>query len=393
MTLSQEKQLILKECTARVTEMQEDLRYLSLCTKPEQEIELPEKNIAKINDIFTKVDASGGAISKLGEQFSSMHHSHINHTVSHGFHIAGFFLSVFNFVRIPAIYLVAYLTDQKIPLNRGNNARWLHAAILLSLAVVALAVPALAPIIAFVGAGLSLGVSVFMLGKNLYQRYQLGRELRNIAHAITAADDAINLLHPQVFSLNELLQIVDTNDTCVAASEHIAALKEAYKTQKTTVIDLHKQQRLSQEKINVLNDYFMFDKSLAVAFASASVLGLVVSLFFPGIGLAIVAGVGIAAASYALLRIITPFVVQLARRIRPKNDVSPEVEQVEQDYRCDSSMSMFKALNAVDCLTTTAVMQHEAVLSSVEPSINPSRTVQITASFEPEPDHQSALTF
>lgn len=390
MTLSQQKQLIPKEYAARVTKMQDDLRSLSLCTKAEQEIELSAKNMAKINGIIAQVDESGAAISKLGEQFSSMHHSHINETVTHGFHLAGFFMSVFNFVRIPAIYLIAYLTNQKIPLTLGNNARWLHATILLGLAVVALSVPALAPIIAFVGAGLSLGVSVFMLGKKLYERYQLGRELKNITQAITTADEAMELLHQQVFSLNEMLKTVDNDDAFVMVSEHIALLEKAYKTQKAGLVELHQHQRLTQEKINVLNDYFMFDKSLAVAFASASVLGLVVSLFLPGMGLGIVAGVGIAAASYALLRIITPFIVQLVRRLSQTKDVSPEDEQVDQGYSCGSSFRILEALDAVDGLTTTAAEQQEAAPSPTAPLINHAGDERVTASVESESDHAPA---
>lgn len=269
MKLSQQKQLILKEYAARVTKMQEDLRSLSLCIKTEQEIELPAKNMAKINGIIAQVDESGAAISKLGEQFSSMHHSHINETVTHGFHLAGFFMSVFNFVRIPAIYLIAYLTNQKIPLTLGNNARWLHATILLGLAVVALSVPALAPIIAF---------------------------------------------------------------------------------------------------------------------ASASVLGLVVSLFLPGMGLGIVAGVGIAAASYALLRVITPVVVHLVRRLSQREGVLQADEQVDKDYSCGSNVSIL--LNAVDCPTTSAAIQQQPAPSSDQPSINDFGGDQVTIFVTHEPEHE-----
>ncbi|MCK0183615.1 hypothetical protein MWM44_15210, partial [Legionella pneumophila] len=46
--------------------------------------------------------------------------------------------------------------------------------------ITALAVPVTAPYIAFASAGLSLGVGTFLLGKTLYERYQLGRERRKL---------------------------------------------------------------------------------------------------------------------------------------------------------------------------------------------------------------------
>ena len=277
------------------------------------------KKIPLLTGLLGDADATTSAIGEL-VQATGKAASGLEKAVK-GLHFAGLALDIVNFVRIPCIYLAAYILGIKPPITLTNNAKWLYSAVLLAAAIVSLAFPAAAPFIAIGTAVIALGVAAFTLGKLLYQRHQHKKEIKDLTAEIAAEEQNFLDIQARAQALeSNLKKAVAEHDDKLASqlTSDIALLANKFEEQKQTLQALYDKRFVHQESLKKKDIGAIADKAMAVILAAVAVIGLVVSLFFPPIGLGLLAGAGAAGLVYMVGRLMTPLFVKLGNWIYGK---------------------------------------------------------------------------
>lgn len=298
-----------------------------------------------LSNFIQNVEDSGSAIIKIGEHVIELPDAPSNQALGNLFHFGSVAIAVLDFIRIPIVYFAAYLLSQKIPISLDNNARWLYSAMLLSLIIVSLSVPVAAPIISFLVASVGIIVSSFLLGRTLYERYQYAQQrksfIRQIESGLNEMESIQNraklmqeqlsneygrfhtlldqitrlqsdtsrqdqLAQQKLNSLQSQLEITDSN--ILAIYQNLLSLQEYQSTQKKHIEALKTQVRDIDIKIKGVGLLRVTDKSIAIIVGSFTLIGLVLSLYVPPVGVLIISTAAIASGSYVLARILTPLV-------------------------------------------------------------------------------------
>lgn len=286
--------------------LQADIDYKLIALKKQSLLRAAIARIPWISKFLTNVDDTAETIVKIGERVSDVANSFGNESISHGFHIGGIVVAAFDFIRIPLIYLAAYMLDEKIPFKLTNNAKWIYASFLLALTITAVSVPATAPIIAFVAAGTGLGLGVFLLARTLYQRYELGKERKSLKTEIESAQSEMDLIQDKAKQLETMLLDAKEEDHIIAILQEVALVQEQYNSQKSLLEKLKNRELHVEQKIQNLGAMRIVDKSIGIGLTCISIIGLVVTLFFPPVGLWILTGAAIAGGVYLVGRLSTP---------------------------------------------------------------------------------------
>jgi hypothetical protein len=326
-----EKMQILKK-------LQGDLDYQAQALNAAALSQAALNKLAVYTGNIKKVKVIGDAIAKVGERADGFHDSVRTEEVSHGFHFASLGIAAFNFFRIPMMYFAAYLLKQKVPFNMSNNARWGYSAVLLALTITAIAVPVAAPIIGFVLAGAGLAASTFFLGKILYERSKLAREERSLQRHINAAEDELAFIKDEAKHLEHHLNEATSEQEVIDISLEIALLTERHSANQKSLEELYDKKLQNQqlrEKLGIKNVVL---KSVSLILASTAVIGLAVSLFFPPVGLGILAGVAVAGATLVLGQVLAPLFQKLGRWISNKMNPTPKPEELKDDKDEDHAL-------------------------------------------------------
>lgn len=235
--------------------------------------------------------------------------------IGSGFQFGAVGLAALDFLLIPAIYISAFILNRKVPFTVTNNMKWGYSAIALGLSLTAALVPAAAPIIGVVAAALAVVVSAALLGKALYDRYQLGRERRGIRNDISDAEEEMQRIQTNAKSLEKAVKDATNKDFLIELYKQTALVQKEYEAQKNKIQELKEKEGVLNKKIKELGILPMLDKGLAVSFAALGVIGAVVSLFFPPVGLGILMGVTIASFSYFIGRLTIPLIINAAKSL------------------------------------------------------------------------------
>jgi hypothetical protein len=337
-----------------------------------------------LSKISLKVDDAADSAIRIGERVSNVNDSFGNESIAHGFHYAVLVMAALDFVRIPLIYLAAHLLNEKIPFKLSNNARWIYSAFLLGLTITALAAPVTAPVIAFIGAGTGLVFGTFLLARTVYARYQLGKERKLIQGEIAKAEELMKLLQDEAKELEQ--KLATSNGDAFIALE-IKGLEERYESQKSLIYELKNKELHIEQKIARVGMMRVFDKSIGVGLTSLSIIGLVVTLFFPPLGGWILAGAAIAGGVYLTGRLLTPVVKHLGNWLMnhfKSSKESPESESKE-DLEHDNTLNEQKEAvmentsglklavsNAIapDSQTNMSQVTHGEILDEAVPDID-----------------------
>ncbi len=291
------------------------------------------KRIPLLSKFLKKIDDTGDIAVKIGERITSISHTPGKESLAHGFAFGGVAMAGFDFLRIPVIYLSAYLLGEEVPVNLSNNAKWFYSALLLGLTITALAVPVTAPYIAFVAAGLSLGVGTFLLGKTLYERYQLGRERRKLKAEIIREEDEMLKIQDKAKHLESLLQSADNEEQIAAILYEISVVQEDYNRQKERIQSLKNDELQLEQQIKKLGTMKVVDRTVAVALSALTIAALAVTLFFPPVGGGMLAGIAIVGGAYFVARVSTPLVkataVWLYNKLKSTPSESPESQDID----------------------------------------------------------------
>jgi hypothetical protein len=280
------------------------------------------KRIPWLSRFIQNIDDTGDAIVKIGDRVSSLQEklqdTPGSQTIGHAFHFGTVGMAAFDFLRVPFIYLAAYILGEEVPINLNNNARWLYSGVLLTLAIISLTVPVTATVIGFVGASLGLAVGVFLLGKTLYERYQLGREKKKIERVIDIEEEEMLLIQQEAEELEKLLKEAREEEEIIAIYQEIAVLRERYISQHALLEELKNKELHLTQKIEEVGIMQVVDKGIGVCLSSLTIIGLALSLFFPTVGLGILTGVAIAGGIYLAARLTAPLFQLLANWVIDK---------------------------------------------------------------------------
>ncbi|MFJ1268436.1 hypothetical protein ACD661_07720 [Legionella lytica] len=256
------------------------------------------KNASELGDKAIHV---GGTFTKIPGLKTPEH-------LGQGLHWGGAALAALDFLLIPMIYLSSYIYGEKVPFTLNNNARWLYSGALLALTLTSILVPAAATPIGLVLGGISIGLSSFLLGKAIYERYHLGKERKALATEIVHAEEEMALIQEQAKVLQGALTRATTKEEQQALCAQVELVQKQYGEQKEKITGLKEREAVVNEKIKKLQFIHILDKGLGVGFASLAMVGVVLSIFLPAVGLPMLAGVGVASAAYLSARILGPLI-------------------------------------------------------------------------------------
>lgn len=278
-------------------------------------IDLLKAKIPGLTGLLQGAGRTGGTISSLIA--ATGHVSQPLQAAGSGFHIAGAALSVVDFVRIPAVYLAAFIVGEKVPITLSKTARWLYSGVGVGLALTAILLPVAAPYIGIAGAGMALGVSVISLGNMIYRRYNLKKSLKSTKLAIESGVTELKDLASQASELENELGGLDATRDAARIREidsQLTALAKQSEKKETALQELHDKQAADQAKLKKMGITAFMDKGVAVGLGSLVVIGAIVSLFFPVAGLSILAAAGVIGVSYAAGRFIGPIVAPYLKK-------------------------------------------------------------------------------
>lgn len=312
--------------------MQEEEDYQVHALNKSEVAQKALNKISKYSLYLKNVKRTADAVTQIGEHLEDYHDTAHNQEIAHGFHIGSLALSAFNFFRIPFMYLSAYMLNQKIPVTLSNNMRWLYSAVLLGLTITAIAVPVTAPIIAFVSAGIGFAASVFLLGKVIHERIKLRREAKALKKEIGREEEEMLSIQEQAKQLKQNLEEATEEQHIIDLSIKIERLEERYHAQSKVLGDLYDKQLQNNQLREALGIKKILFKSTAVILASATIIGLVVSLFFPPVGLGILAAVATVSATLLLGRVLAPAFQALHRWFTNKQEPVIKNEGVADEH-------------------------------------------------------------
>ena len=255
--------------------------------------------IPLFNRLLNRLNTTTAWISKLIKKTGDASTTVLNAAKVSPF--VGIALNIVDFIQIPLIYLAAFALGEKAPISLSNNARWLYAGVLLALCLAAFFIPVAAPFIAIASASLGFLAGVFTLGKLLHEYNADKNSLKKIKEQINTG--SAGQLDSKVVQLNNARNNPETNielmDQLIIDIERLN--KECDK-QKEDIKTLYEKAYLLEEKLNLEVD--VMDNCIGIALSSSAVVGTVLSLFFPPIGLIILLTTSIAGAAYITGRII-----------------------------------------------------------------------------------------
>ncbi|PWY56544.1 hypothetical protein DGG96_05310 [Legionella qingyii] len=292
------------------------------------------QSILKILPFFNKfIDSAEGAGSTITSMVQIQGHlTHASEAAGSAFLIIRVVNAAIDFIRIPCIYIAAYIANQESPITLSRNARFLYSAVLLGLTITALAFPPSAPIIALVLSIAALGLSVVTLAKLYYKRYEVKDQLAQIEKDIDIKKNRIAAL---IDSL-EQLEGEAKKAKLEGQRENFNNLKDKIKTERHEIQEqlnelqkLYDNQEIGKEKLAKLGTIATLDKTAGVAFTSLALIGAIVSLVFPPAGLPIIAAAASLAAIYVIGRVTYPIFKFLAEKI--VNASTPKTEFAKKD--------------------------------------------------------------
>ncbi|WP_419419614.1 hypothetical protein ACNVED_14100 [Legionella sp. D16C41] len=265
------------------------------------------KLIPGLSEIFDRINDAGenfSALMQLKENFAAG-----ANVAQASFHGLGLGLAILDFIRIPAIFLAAALLGQKVPVTLSKTGQWAYAGAMVALAALMIALPGAIPIITVITAGFILGNAVFTLGRLLYQRHQLKKDLKNIAEHIHEETENLNKLQLKAQSLRTQLEQATENEKANLLKEYIT-LKAEYANRCKSLQALYDKKEIFTYKLAKRDHLAVVDKVTAVLLSAGILVGAAVAIAFPPIGFAVAAACAAAGIVYLVSRIAIPFLAK-----------------------------------------------------------------------------------
>jgi len=305
------------------------------------------------------VDGTGLAVSKL----AALKGGTSAPPAAHGFQIGGLVLSAIDFIRIPLIYGASWLLGIKSPITLSKGARWLYSSVVLALAIIAFALPVAAPIIGLVSAIMGLSVAVFTLGKHFFDQHQKKKNLAIVQAQIE--EEMMTLESIQLESTNLIKDPENLTPTQLENTEmRLIDLNEQFTQKKQKLQSLRDTEVHLQQKLEKLGGRAVLNKGLAMGLASLALVGVVVAMFFPPVGLSLIVASAAIGGLYFLGSVAVGF---LSKVFKSDNHAKkPETFEREQENE-----PLLEEKNGTDLLVdstleSTSQLEHSSVFNISE---------------------------
>lgn len=378
-----ERELFVNETKALLTEIHNPFTYTPKELSEEKVDEISLKKMSRYARAFKNFKGVagtamqvGGAVIQVGESIDDIHHTPQNVELAHGFHIGAIALTVINFFRIPAMYLFGRLMGQPVPFALSDKLRLGYSTLLLALTITALAAPVTAPVIAFITAGIGLALSTFFMGKLIYERYQLAKQEKSLNQDIKTAEDKLDEMRREAA---ELEQTIGRNDRDSAVLTKIDELRQKYDAHLLYMQGLYDRRAQNEQLIAKFTRANVFLRTTSLFLAALTIVGLIVALSFPPIGLGILAGVAITSSALVMGKLG----LAAAQWIKSKWSANPNSEAsanhdgkdlqadmtLDKTSKLDSTTRTLNRFNAAE-KTYAAVATQESVAESHEQIID-----------------------
>lgn len=269
------------------------LQSISIVPKPADEEKITLQLLKKIpllQGLLNSAGKTGSALSGLVK----VHQLPGSASVSTGFQYAGIALAALDFVRIPAIFFASWILGKRPPIELSQAATWLYSGVVLALLITAVAVPVAAPIIALVTASLGLAMSIYTLGKHFYDRHQVKKSLTKINDQVQSVEKEL-----RAFQLD--VRLLDSDSPSYI--KNVEKLHLHFEAKKNELQELKDKQLVEEKKLAQMGVGSVADKAISVILGAVALAGLVVSLFFPVVGISIIVGCAITAGAYLVARV------------------------------------------------------------------------------------------
>ncbi|STX52783.1 coiled-coil protein [Legionella busanensis] len=267
------------------------------------------KLIPGLSEVFDRINDTGenfSALMQLKESLAAG--ANVAQTSFHGLRLG---LAIIDFIRIPAIFLAAALLGKKVPLTLSKVGKWAYAGAMVALAALMIAIPGAVPIVGVIIAGFILGNSIFTLGRLLYQRYQLKKDLKNIAKQIHEETQDLNKLQLEAQSLKTQLKQANEYERTVLLKAYVL-IKEEYDNRCKSLQTLYDKKEACTYKLAKRDNLAILDKTAAVFLSAGILIGVAIAIAFPPVGFAIAAACAAVGILYLIGRVAIPF---LAKKI------------------------------------------------------------------------------
>ncbi len=231
--------------------------------------------------------------------------------VASGFQIANVITTGIEFLRIPALFLIARIVGEKLPFTLSTQGRLLYSAATVGLGCMILAMPALLAPLAVSMASLGLTAAFYMMGKAFYERYQARKVLKEVEEQIVLETKELNEYIRQTIELEqrlkEVVSLKQKEILQLQLSEISDQFNALFAIKNSRLQELYDKKYRSEQILENLGTQAIIDRSVAIAVSTLMVIGLTIGFFFPPIGVIIVGVSGMLAGLYLLVR-ITPII-------------------------------------------------------------------------------------
>ncbi|WP_182392323.1 hypothetical protein [Legionella sp. PC997] len=313
----------------------------------------PEKVLKKVllaSQIIKTTGSTGKAIMQISSSIRTFNNIAPTESLKQGLGIGAIIFAALDFLLIPFIYLTCYLLGEKIPADRSNNSKWLFSSILLALTITSITVPAVAIAIALTTTSISFLLSVFLLGRAIYERYRLGNDRRAIRKLIDNTTEEIKSIQTDAITLRNALREEIDEQELIFLCEQISMLHERFKAEKDELIKLKLKELDLNNKIKNAGFMQVMDKGVGLSLSALGLIGLIVSLYFPLVGLGILTAVSVISLAYLAGRLIVPL-IQLGKWIVNKicslvggsTDDLTQADKPNKEYSTDLMLGRFSA--------------------------------------------------
>lgn len=207
--------------------------------------------------------------------------------------VAGVVADGLNFFRIPAVYLACFVLRIKPPFTLTNNLKFLYAAVVLALGVAGIFVaPGVALTLVSTAIGLGTVYNGYLFGKTIYDRYRLGKEIKELDSNIA----------------NGYIELENIKKIAAGLDEHTETVGELFKQYEQKSKEMQKwvnkksKKQLERSKKNMLA---ILDEGVIAGLSVLAAVGVGLFLVNPVMGLTVLSGAGLVGLGYVAGRVIT----------------------------------------------------------------------------------------
>lgn len=344
--------------------------------KKEREI---AKTTAFIRDHLPLAAKLGGSATSTAKTISNL--ASANSPIGKGFGWASFAFSMFDFIRIPALYLSSWINGEKDQITASRNIRFTYASVLMGLSIAALADPVAAVPIAIATSALGMAASIVTFTRFFTRRAKYTKEIKEINLQLDEKNKVLEDIQKHAKQKEAELQAalaVGDKLTIAKLEEEIPALHKNYKETCTHLQALTARRQVVEVKIKKYGSARLLDKSVGVGLASLALAGVTLSLFFPPLGGILVASATIAGFAYLTGRVLAPYLTSFFNWIGNKFKSSTPKEEIADSPKDDLSYKVgpkeAMAQKKQDGLQNKDYLDHESeaeILSDLNPEIKP----------------------